>query len=86
MILPYAKDYKRIGEGNTGLNTGGMGSISPVPFADSVFQQKIEEKVIKPTIKGIVEDKLDYVGFLFIGLKGLPDPNSFQNLYNIINS
>lgn len=68
LILPYAKDYKRIGEGNTGLNTGGMGSISPVPFADSVFQQKIEEKVIKPTIKGIIEDKLDYVGFLFIGL------------------
>lgn len=68
LILPYAKDYKRIGEGNTGLNTGGMGSISPVPFADSVFQKKIEEKVIKPTIKGIIEDKLDYVGFLFIGL------------------
>ena len=68
LILPYAKDYKRIGEGNTGLNTGGMGSISPVPFADSVFKKKIEEKVIKPTIKGIIEDKLDYVGFLFIGL------------------
>lgn len=68
LILPYAKDYKRIGEGNTGINTGGMGSISPVPFADSVFKKKIEEKVIKPTIKGIIEDKLDYVGFLFIGL------------------
>ena len=73
LILPYAKDYKRIGEGDTGLNTGGMGSISPVSFVDSVFQQKIEEKVIKPTVKGIIEDKLEYVGFLFIGLIKVDD-------------
>ena len=73
LILPYAKDYKRIGEGNTGLNTGGMGSISPVTFADSAFQQKIEEKVIRPTVKGIIEDKLNYVGFLFIGLIKVDD-------------
>ena len=73
LILPYAKDYKRIGEGDAGLNTGGMGSISPVTFADSAFQQKIEEKVIRPTVKGIIEDKLNYVGFLFIGLIKVDD-------------
>lgn len=67
-ILPEAKDYKRIGEGDTGLNTGGMGAVSPVPFADKVLMKKIEEQVIKPTISGIEKEKLDYLGFLFIGL------------------
>ncbi len=74
-ILPEAKDYKRIGEGDTGLNTGGMGSISPVPFADQAFMKKIEEKIIKPTVNGINEDGLDYNGFIFFGLiavKGEP--------------
>ena len=68
ITLPSAKDYKRIGEGDTGLNTGGMGSISPVPFADREFLKKIDAKIIKPTIKGIVKDNLDYVGFIFIGI------------------
>jgi phosphoribosylamine--glycine ligase len=68
ITLPSAKDYKRIGEGDTGLNTGGMGSISPVPFADREFLKKIDAKIIKPTIKGIAKDKLDYVGFIFIGI------------------
>ena len=67
-ILPEAKDYKRVGEGDTGLNTGGMGCISPVPFADKNFMMKVENRIIKPTIKGIIEDKLDYSGFIFIGL------------------
>ena len=67
-ILPTAKDYKRIGEGDTGLNTGGMGAISPVPFADSVFMQKIEERIVKPTIEGLKKDNLPYKGFIFIGL------------------
>ena len=68
ITLPSAKDYKRIGDGDTGLNTGGMGSISPVPFADREFLKKIDAKIIKPTIKGIAKDKLDYVGFIFIGI------------------
>ncbi len=67
-ILPEAKDYKRIGEGDTGLNTGGMGAISPVPFADEVFMQKVENQIIKPTIEGIQSDKLEYNGFIFFGL------------------
>ncbi|MCR9182161.1 MAG: phosphoribosylamine--glycine ligase [Flavobacteriaceae bacterium] len=67
-ILPTAKDYKRIGEGDTGLNTGGMGAISPVPFADEVLMQKIEEKIVKPTIAGIQKRKMNYKGFVFIGL------------------
>jgi phosphoribosylamine--glycine ligase len=67
-ILPTAKDYKRIGEGNTGLNTGGMGAISPVPFADKVLMDKIEERIVKPTIKGLQEEKIDYKGFVFIGI------------------
>nr|WP_298996082.1 phosphoribosylamine--glycine ligase [uncultured Allomuricauda sp.] len=67
-ILPTAKDYKRIGEGDTGLNTGGMGAISPVPFADEVFMQKIEEQIVKPTVNGLKKDNLPYVGFIFIGL------------------
>ena len=67
-ILPSAKDYKRIGEGDTGLNTGGMGAISPVPFADEAFLSKVEELVVKPTIKGLQKDGIDYRGFIFIGL------------------
>lgn len=66
--LPNAKDYKRIGEGDTGLNTGGMGAISPVPFADTDFLKKVEEKIIKPTIRGLQEENIDYQGFIFIGL------------------
>lgn len=68
ITLPTAKDYKRIGEGDTGLNTGGMGAISPVPFADDDFMQKIESQIVKPTVHGIIADKLDYKGFIFIGL------------------
>lgn len=67
-ILPSAKDYKRIGEGDTGLNTGGMGAISPVPFADEDFIKKVEELVVKPTIAGLQKDGIDYRGFIFIGL------------------
>jgi phosphoribosylamine--glycine ligase len=67
-ILPTAKDYKRIGVGNTGLNTGGMGAISPVPFADKELMDKIEERIVKPTIKGLKEEKIDYKGFVFIGI------------------
>lgn len=67
-ILPTAKDYKRIGEGDTGLNTGGMGAISPVPFAGEVLLKKIEDKIVKPTVDGLTKDHLPYKGFIFIGL------------------
>ncbi|WP_111672301.1 phosphoribosylamine--glycine ligase [Algoriphagus litoralis] len=67
-ILPEAKDYKRIGEGDTGLNTGGMGAVSPVIFADEAFLKKVEEKIVKPTIAGLEKEKIDFKGFLFIGL------------------
>ena len=74
-ILPMAKDYKRIGEGDTGLNTGGMGAVSPVPFVDAVLLEKIETRIVKPTIAGLQQDGIEYVGFVFIGLinvKGEP--------------
>ena len=67
-ILPMAKDYKRIGEGDTGLNTGGMGAVSPVPFADEAFVQKIKTQVVEPTMNGLQKDGIPYVGFVFIGL------------------
>ncbi|MGC1203676.1 MAG: phosphoribosylamine--glycine ligase [Flavobacteriaceae bacterium] len=81
-ILPTAKDYKRIGEGDTGLNTGGMGAVSPVPFATKEFLAKIEERIVKPTINGFKKDKLPYVGFVFIGLiKVGDDPKVIE--YNV---
>ena len=81
-ILPTAKDYKRIGEGDTGLNTGGMGAVSPVPFADQAFLDKIENQIVKPTIEGLQKDNLPYKGFVFIGLiKVGDDPKVIE--YNV---
>ncbi|CAM1374140.1 Phosphoribosylamine--glycine ligase [Tenacibaculum litopenaei] len=81
-VLPSAKDYKRIGEGDTGLNTGGMGAISPVPFADDAFLAKVEERVVKPTVEGLQKDGIDYRGFIFIGLMNVAgDP--FVIEYNV---
>jgi len=68
VILPEAKDYKKIGQGDTGLNTGGMGSVSPVPFADAAFLAEVENSIIKPTIEGLKKDEIDYTGFIFFGL------------------
>lgn len=81
-ILPSAKDYKRIGEGDTGLNTGGMGAISPVPFADESFLQKVENQIVKPTINGLQKDGIDYRGFIFIGLMNV-NGNPFVIEYNV---
>ena len=81
--LPFAKDYKKIGEGDTGLNTGGMGAISPVPFLDNKFLEKIEERIIKPTIHGIKKENMEYMGVVFIGLiKVGQDPYVIE--YNVI--
>lgn len=82
VILPEAKDYKRIGEGDTGLNTGGMGAISPVPFADTDFLKKVETKVIKPTLEGLRNEKIDYKGFIFFGLMKVGD-EPFVIEYNV---
>jgi phosphoribosylamine--glycine ligase len=81
-ILPTAKDYKRIGEGDTGLNTGGMGAISPVPFADAALMQKIESQIVIPTITGLKNDNIEYKGFIFIGLIKVGD-NPFVIEYNV---
>jgi phosphoribosylamine---glycine ligase len=81
-ILPTAKDYKRIGEGDTGLNTGGMGAISPVPFADAALMQKIETQIVIPTIQGLKNDNIEYKGFVFIGLIKVGD-NPFVIEYNV---
>ncbi|MEL1246012.1 phosphoribosylamine--glycine ligase [Flavobacterium sp. DGU11] len=81
-LLPTAKDYKRIGEGDTGLNTGGMGAVSPVPFADAAFMEKIEKRIVRPTIDGLKNDNIDYKGFVFIGLIKVGD-DPFVIEYNV---
>jgi phosphoribosylamine--glycine ligase len=82
LIFPEAKDYKRIGEGDTGLNTGGMGAVSPVPFADRIFLKNVEERIIKPTVHGLKKERIDYRGFLYFGLMNVIG-NPYVIEYNV---
>ena len=82
VMLPGAKDYKRIGEGDTGLNTGGMGAISPVPFADDDFMKKVEDRVVRPTIRGLKSERIPYIGFIFFGLMNV-DGDPYVVEYNV---